>query len=590
MRIADLIQSLGVTIANRDAAPTSAPHGELGDIRICDITEDSRTVLPGSLFVARKGEKSDGRAFVPGAIDAGAVAILTDDPALQLPEHHRPHGPVALLLAPDLALATAQLAERFYGDPSSKLTVIGVTGTNGKTTTTFLIHQMLNALGIRCGLIGTVVIDDGVEVAPASLTTPPALELSRTLARMCDAGCAAAVMEVSSHSLHQRRVGAVAFNAGVFTNLTHDHLDYHGTMEHYGAAKAMLFAALPADGVAVLNVQDPAHSQMAKATKARLVRCKVDGGPGSGGGALSIAGGAAEETVRRARVVGVGTASTEVEFSGFAEHAQTVRVPLIGAFNVMNALQAVAVVHALYGGTGEDDFSFEIIAGALARSAPPPGRVEPVTRDGESIAVFVDYAHTDDALKTVLSTVRGAMNDRAAVIGGPKAASAGRLWCVFGCGGDRDRTKRPKMGCIAAELADRVVITSDNPRTENAAAIIAEIQTGIASGHAGKTSTEADRERAIQQAIREALPGDVVVIAGKGHEDYQILPDPARPGTTITRHFDDREVARAALVARGIKTRPVPKARKGEDADDFALDEVVDPPENPGLGTSTVSG
>lgn len=597
MRIADLIQSLGVTIANRDSTPPS--HGALGDIRICDITEDSRTVLPGSLFIARKGEKSDGRAFVPGAIDAGAVAILTDDPALQLPEHHRPHGPVALLLAPDLSLATARLAERFYGDPSSKLTVIGVTGTNGKTTTTFLIHQMLNALGIRCGLIGTVVIDDGVEVASASLTTPPALELSRTLARMHDAGCVAAVMEVSSHSLHQRRVGAVAFNAAVFTNLTHDHLDYHGTMEAYGAAKAMLFAALPADGVAVVNIQDPGHSQMAKSapTTARLIRCTVDGvmagssGAGNvagGGVGLPIAGGTAPETVRRARVVGAGTTSTEVEFAGFAEHAQVVRIPLIGAFNVMNALQAIAVVHALYGGTGEDDFSIQIIGEALSRAAPPPGRVEPVTRDEAPIGVFVDYAHTDDALKTVLSTVRAAMNDRQRA---DPTKPAGQLWCVFGCGGDRDRTKRPKMGRVAAELADRVVITSDNPRTENADAIIAEIQAGISADDAGKVGVEPDRERAIGRAVREAAPGDVVVIAGKGHEDYQILPDPARPGATISRHFDDREVARAALTERGIRPRPVASARRAAEDDELDdLDMPGLPPQHPERGASTVSG
>lgn len=593
MRIADLIQSLGVTISNREGASPDA----LGDIRICDITEDSRTVLPGSLFIARKGEKSDGRAFVSGAILAGAVAILTDDPALRLPEQHRPHGPVALLYAADLGLATARLAERFYGDPSSKLTVIGVTGTNGKTTTTFLIHQMLNALGIRCGLIGTVVIDDGAEVAPASLTTPPALELSRTLARMHDAGCVAAVMEVSSHSLHQRRVGAVAFNAAVFTNLTHDHLDYHGTMEAYGAAKAMLFAALPADGVAVVNIQDVAHSQMARSapTTARIIRCTVDGGVGSGGETgsgvglgLPITGGTAPETVRRARAVGAGTTSTEVEFVGFAEHAHVVRIPLIGAFNVMNALQAIAVVHALYGGTGEDDFSFEIIGEALSRAAPPAGRVEPVTRDEAPIGVFVDYAHTDDALKTVLSTVRGAMNDhqRAA-----SARSAGQLWCVFGCGGDRDRTKRPKMGRIAAERADRVVITSDNPRTENAEAIIAEIQTGIPAAQAGKVVVEPDRERAIRRAVREAAPGDVVVIAGKGHEDYQILPDPSKPGATITRHFDDREVARAALTERGIRPRPAASARRAADDDELDdLDLPGLPLQPPDRGASTVSG
>jgi UDP-N-acetylmuramoyl-L-alanyl-D-glutamate--2,6-diaminopimelate ligase len=574
MRIADLIQGLGIRIAPSEAVSDTA----LRDIRICDITEDSRTVLPGSLFIARKGEKSDGRQFVKGAIDAGAVAILTDDLALALPAQHRPHGPVALLHADDLPLATAQLAERFYGDPSSKMMVIGVTGTNGKTTTTFLIHQILNALGVRCGLIGTVVIDDGTEVAAASLTTPPALELSRTMARMHEAGCAAAVMEVSSHSLHQHRVGAIRFKAGVFTNLTHDHLDYHKTMESYAAVKGILFAMLPADGAAIVNIQDLAHSKMVAGCKASVVRCAVDGE-----GAMPITGGTAPETVRRARVVGVGTASTDVEFTGFGPQAQVVRVPLIGAFNVMNALQAVGTVHAVFGGDAPDRFSFAAIADALAKAAPPPGRVEPVTRDGEALSVFVDYAHTDDALRTVLSTVRGAMNQRAKSLGIP-AREAGKLWCVFGCGGDRDKTKRPKMGKAAAELADRIVVTSDNPRTEDPRVIIAEVEAGIPVAAKGKTVGELDREKAIRLAIREAVPGDVVVIAGKGHEDYQILPDPAKPGATITRHFDDREIARSAVEARGIRPR-MPVRVRVEDENSGEGDDL-----DLSAGASMVSG
>lgn len=566
MRIADLIQGLNITLV-----PGASGAG-VAELRVCDITEDSRTVLPGSLFVARKGEKSDGRQFVGAAMASGAVAILTDDAAFVLPHQDRPppHGPVALLHAGDLSLATAKLAERFYGDPSSKLTMIGVTGTNGKTTTTYLIHQMLNAMGVRCGLIGTVVIDDGTETAAASLTTPPALELSRTLARMVEAGCRAAVMEVSSHALHQHRAGAIAFNAGVFTNLTHDHLDYHGTMDHYADAKAMLFASLPADGVAVVNVQDAGHTRMVRDCAARVLRCRMSDSRGDAQrGGLPIGGGTAPETVRRARVVGVSTTSTDIEFSGGWHGTDggeiTVRVPLVGAFNVMNALQALAVVHALYGGTGEDDFSLAIIGEALAHIAPPPGRLEPVTRNGDAIGVFVDYAHTDDALKTVLSTVRAAMTERT-------KGGGGRLWCVFGCGGDRDRTKRPKMGRIASELADKVVITSDNPRTEDAQAIIAEIRGGIDLAHAAKVAVEADREAAIHLAIAQAAAGDCIVIAGKGHEDYQILPDPAKKGATITRHFDDREVAREALKKRGITPRPKPGVRKAAEDEEEVSD------------------
>jgi UDP-N-acetylmuramoyl-L-alanyl-D-glutamate--2,6-diaminopimelate ligase len=535
MRIGDLIHALNVRLLN-----ASSLRPDHLDTRICDITEDSRTVMPGSLFIARKGEKSDGKHYIQQAINAGAVAILTDDPSITLPPGTT-HATPILLGADDPALATAQLAERFYADPSSKLMMVGVTGTNGKTTTTFLIHQMLNALGTRAGLIGTVVIDDGTEVAPASLTTPPALELSRTLARMHDAGCTACIMEVSSHSLDQHRVGSIKFNAGVFTNLTHDHLDYHRTMENYAAAKAMLFKMLPADGVAVVNIQDPAHSQMVSGTKARIARCAVDTAA-----SLPITGGTAPSTVWRARVLTADTRGTEVEISG-PLHGDTgpigthrLKIPLVGAFNVMNALQALVTVHALVGGTGEDDLSFAIIAGALERASAPPGRLEPVTDVDAPVSVFVDYAHTDDALQTILKVIADALTNA-------NGARTGRLHCVFGCGGDRDKTKRPKMGRVAATIADHVIVTSDNPRTESPSAIITDILTGIPADLRAKVTVQADRETAIRAAITAAKPGDAVVIAGKGHEDYQILPDPSTPGKTITRHFDDREVARATL-------------------------------------------
>ncbi|MCC6322129.1 MAG: UDP-N-acetylmuramoyl-L-alanyl-D-glutamate--2,6-diaminopimelate ligase [Phycisphaerales bacterium] len=540
MRLGDLIHGLDVRLAGLGAA--------LGDLRICDLTEDSRTAMPGSLFIARKGEKSDGTKFIGAAIEAGAAAVLVDDASVRLPALPKGHHEVALLVTGDILLASAQMAERFYGSPSSRLIMIGVTGTKGKTTTAYLIHQILNALGVRTGMIGTVCIDDGVEVAPASLTTPPALEVSCTLGRMVEAGCAACVMEVSSHALHQRRVGAaggVEFRAGMFTNLTGDHLDYHGTMEEYAAAKAMLFAGLPTaedGGVAVVNIMDPAHSGMVKGCRARVLRCSIDK-------PLAVrGGGTAPETLCTAKVLREGADWTEVEFVGpWGHHA--CRVPLAGEFNVMNALQAAAVVHGVFGGTGEDDFSFAIIAEALARCGAPPGRMEPVTAEGAEITVLVDYAHTDDALKNVLTTVRGTM---ARGCGG---GGKGELWCVFGCGGDRDRTKRPRMGKVASELADRIVITSDNPRTESADGIIAEVLSGVAAESQPRVKVEADRERAIGLAVKGAKAGDVVVIAGKGHETYQILPDPRRAGGTVTREFDDREVARMALRARGVAVR-----------------------------------
>lgn len=557
MRVGDLIQGLKVRCVTG-----------VGDARICDMTEDSRTVMPGSLFVARRGLKSDGRQFAQAAAAAGAVAILSDDPELRVSGGHGHEAPV-LLVADDLELAIAQLAERFYGQPSANLKVIGVTGTNGKTTITFLMHQMLNRLGIRTGLVGTVVIDDGVEVAPAQMTTPPAMEVSRTMARMLDAGCKAAVMEVSSHSLHQRRVGALKFAAGVFTNLTGDHLDYHGTMDNYAAAKAMLFEMLGAEAAAVVNIGDASHTRMVRDAKARVLRCRVET-PGS----LPITGGHSPETVFTARVVGAGTSSTDVLLSGGgfggqdaqARGGTVVRLPLVGDFNVINALEALVTLYAVFGPTakgGTGELTLEQLLGALAEVHAPPGRLEPVTHEGESISVFVDYAHTDDALRTVLSTLRQAMQRQRETLAKSMgvevaripAGAVGQLWCVFGCGGDRDRTKRPRMGRIAAELADQVVITSDNPRTERPDAIIAEVQAGVPAEHARKVQVDADRERAIRLAIRSAKPGDTIIIAGKGHEDYQIFADPAKPGSTITRHFDDREVARSALEARGIRPR-----------------------------------
>jgi UDP-N-acetylmuramoyl-L-alanyl-D-glutamate--2,6-diaminopimelate ligase len=530
MLLSDLIAGLPARLLG-PLDPTVSPGP-----RITDITEDSRTVLPGSLFVARRGEKSDGKAFIPQALKAGAAAVLVDEPAFVMPE---PHAGVPVITGPDPALLTAQVGERFYGSPSSRLAVLGVTGTNGKTTTTFLMHQILNALGIRTGLIGTVVIDDGTEVAPSSLTTPPALEVSRTLARMLDAGCRAAAMEVSSHSLHQKRVGAVRFRAGVFTNLTQDHLDYHKTMDAYAAAKAVLFEMLGPEAVAVVNVQDPWHTRMVRDCRAPIVRCIVDDA-----GALPVAGGTAPRTIVRARVVRREPSGSTIALSG-AWGERTFRLPLIGSFNVFNALNAIATVSAVFGPEGSGAIGIDDIVGVAQRLTPPPGRMESVTGPDSPLSVFVDYAHTDDALRTVLSVVRASMDP----------AGRGRLWCVFGCGGDRDTTKRPKMGRVASSLSDRAVITSDNPRTEDPGAIIEMIRAGIDPEDAGKVEVEPDRERAIARAIAQAHPGDVLVIAGKGHETDQILPDPARPGATISRHFDDREVARQALRRRGIAPR-----------------------------------
>ncbi len=542
MRIDELIAGLGVRVLGGEGGGTG------GGGRVCDITEDSRTVLPGSLFIARKGDKVDATRFIPDAIAAGAAAILTDNPNLTLPRSPaspHAHTPPTLLYADDVPLATARLGERFYGDPSAKLRLFGVTGTNGKTTTTFLIHQLLNTLGVRCGLIGTVCIDDGVEVATASLTTPPALEISRTLARMLEAGCEAAAIEVSSHALVQRRAAGLSFDAGVFTNLTGDHLDYHADMDEYASAKALLFETLGGDAQAIVNADDPASSRMLKGCRGRVTRCHL---------AKAVPTPPAGDC--RADVRASGATWTDCTLTG-AWGRVDVRLPLVGEFNVMNALEAAAAVHAIYGGTGEKTFSFAAIAEALAACHAPPGRLEPVTADDAPFAVFVDYAHTDDALRTVLSVLK------------KRVQPHGTLWCVFGCGGDRDKTKRPRMGAVAAELADRIVVTSDNPRSEDPRAIIDDIVGGIDLPEHARVTIEPDRERAIRAAISRASAGDIVLIAGKGHEDYQILPAPpsapqsappsARtPGGTITVPFDDREVARRLLGLRGVSTRPLP--------------------------------
>jgi UDP-N-acetylmuramoyl-L-alanyl-D-glutamate--2,6-diaminopimelate ligase len=480
-------------------------------IRICDITDDSRTVMPGSLFIARRGQSDDGRRYAAAAAEAGAVAILTDDPGLRVASH----APVAVVATGDVAGVGARVAERFYGRPSSKLRLVGMTGTNGKTTTTYLVHGMLNDAGIRCGLIGTVVVDDGVSVAPASLTTPPAVEISRTLGVMVDAGCGACAIEASSHALDQGRVAGLEFGCAVFTNLTGDHLDYHKTIESYAGAKARLFEMLEPGALAVVNGDDPWAARMVRDCRARVLGC-------------STVHTSRAEGWCTGRAVEQSMAGTRAVFAGPWGEID-VRMRLVGGHNVMNALQAVAVCHEL-------GLSSAQIGERLAIAGAPPGRLEPVTPAGHPFVVLVDYAHTDDALEKALGAVR------------PLVGPRGRLWVVFGCGGDRDRTKRPRMGDVASRLADVVVVTSDNPRRERPEAIIGEIRSGIDAGLLGKVMVLPEREEAIGHAIAGAGAGDIVLIAGKGHEDYQILPDGS--GGTVTRHFDDRDVARAALGAR----------------------------------------
>jgi UDP-N-acetylmuramoyl-L-alanyl-D-glutamate--2,6-diaminopimelate ligase len=469
------------------------------------------------LFVARSGVKSDGRAFVSAAVRAGAEVILCEEGSrLELSaDAQAARRKVVVVEASDVALASAIMAELFYGKPSSKLKLFGVTGTNGKTTTTWLAWRLLNLAGVRAGLVGTVMIDDGIELAAAEMTTPPAIEMSRTLSVMVEAGCKAAFMEVSSHSLVQHRVGGLHFAGAAFTNLTQDHLDYHQTMENYAAAKAVLFERLGPGEPAFVNIDSAWHERMTRDCEGPVVRCSQRDAVG-------------DATVR---IVEMHRGGMRLALRGSWGEIDAL-VPLIGAFNAMNVLQAVCAAHAC-------GLTREQIAAGCTRLDAPPGRLERVATTASEPLVLVDYAHTDDGLKNALSTVR-------AVLGGK-----GRVIVVFGCGGDRDQSKRPKMGKVAAELGDVVVVTSDNPRTERPGDIIDMVLAGIDGASRGKVSVQADRRRAIEFAIQTATPDDIVVIAGKGHETEQILPD--GQGGVVRHHFDDREVAREAIAALRVK-------------------------------------
>ncbi|MCA9305209.1 MAG: UDP-N-acetylmuramoyl-L-alanyl-D-glutamate--2,6-diaminopimelate ligase [Phycisphaerales bacterium] len=508
-RLDDLIAGLPVTLDPPDA----------GSIRICDITEDSRTAMPGSLFIARSGGTHDGTRFIADAATGGAVAVLrkrhtSATPALA---HHDVHSEMATVWSAgddrEVARIGAIIAERFYGSPSSSVRVVGVTGTNGKSTITHMVHRLLKHAGVGAGLIGTVEIDDGREVSKATMTTPPATEMSYLLSNMREHGCAAAAIEISSHALDQGRADGIRVEIGVFTNLTGDHLDYHKSTEEYARCKAHLFEMLPEDGLAVVNADDPWHARMIENCAAQIIR-------------TSIIGADADAS---ARLLTVSAQGTRAEYAGPWGSIEATS-PFIGEHNVSNALQALVCAHRL--GLTRDQ-----LERGLARLTTPAGRLECVSEPGDGMLVLVDYAHSDDSIAHALASVRPVAEQ-----------TGGRVICVFGCGGDRDKTKRPRMGRAAAAGADVVFITSDNPRTERPGAIIDEIRAGMTPEMLSRCRVDADRRRAIVAAVNEARGGDVVVIAGKGHEDYQILPNGS--GGTERIHFDDREEARRALEAR----------------------------------------
>jgi UDP-N-acetylmuramoyl-L-alanyl-D-glutamate--2,6-diaminopimelate ligase len=474
------------------------------DIEIADVTLDSRAVRPGALFLACQGRTHHGLAFAPEAIARGARAVLYDDGA-ELRESVPPQ--VFAARVPALGAHAGTIADRFFGAPSSALTVAGITGTNGKTTCAFLLAQALSGAQRPCAYAGTLGYGLPGSLRGSSHTTVDAVSVHRQLAELRALGAECVAMEVSSHALDQGRTAGVRFHTAAFTNLTRDHLDYHGSMEAYGEAKARLFA-LPELTTRVVNVDDAFGSELA-------------GRPAAGRLVTTSRRGAMRRTTKDAAFVRAARVRTSARgLSIDVESAwgiARVDVPLIGEFNVENVLTVLAVLLAW-------EITLAQAIAALARCTAPSGRMEVFGGAHEQPLVIVDYAHTPDALGKALQAVR--------------AHCKGRLTVVFGCGGDRDAGKRPLMGRIAAERADRVVLTDDNPRTEEPAAIVAAIRAGMQTGPAPRI--DHDRANAIRTAIAAAGPTDAVLIAGKGHEDYQVYGNERRP-------FSDQAVVRAAL-------------------------------------------
>jgi UDP-N-acetylmuramoyl-L-alanyl-D-glutamate--2,6-diaminopimelate ligase len=490
----------GITLRElvKDLRPVRV-EGSL-DREVAGIVYDSRRVTPGMVFVALPGQNVDGHQFIAEAISRGAVAVVCEHNGYSAPR-------AAKIIVTDARAALARLAAAYHQHPSARLKVIGVTGTNGKTTVAFMVKHILEAAGMKCGLIGTVRYEIGERVIPAQRTTPESLEVQQLMAQMLRAGCQACVMEVSSHALDQQRVLGVEFDAALFTNLTQDHLDWHGSMENYYAAKEKLFRSTGSSKkqAAVINIDDAYGGRLAR-------QCDF---------AVNLTYGLSESAQLRATGVELGPDGSRFRVE-WAEGALDLRLPLIGRYNIYNALAAIGAGLALH-------VEPAVIRDALHHMALVPGRLERVAC-GQPFGVFVDYAHTDDALHNVLQTL--------------KEITPGRLLLAFGCGGSRDKGKRAKMGRVAAEQATFTMITSDNPRRESPAAIAAQIEEGYRTWRADGYGVELDRRRAIEELLRQAQPGDTVLIAGKGHETYQEFQDTVVP-------FDDRVHAREVLELLG---------------------------------------
>jgi UDP-N-acetylmuramoyl-L-alanyl-D-glutamate--2,6-diaminopimelate ligase len=468
------------------------------------IAYDSRRVAPGMVFVAVPGMKADGVQFASQAITSGAAAIVAEQPAPT-------PAPVPWVVVPSARLALAVLATEFFDHPSHAMRVVGITGTNGKTTTSYLTAAIFEAAGLRCGLMGTVTYRIGARSMDATRTTPEAPELQSFMRRMVTEGCAACVMEVSSHALSLRRVDGIQFAARIFTNLTRDHLDFHSNMEDYFAAKRRLFEMAPADAPSIINADDPRAQSL-----------------------IDISPKPVTYGINKPADVSPGPITMTLDGLQFdarlPQGVIKVRSRLVGRPNVYNILAAAAAAASL-------DVPLDVIEKGIRQLPGVPGRFEVASTRDDDVTVIVDYAHTDDALRNLLETAR------------PLAGR--RLLTVFGAGGDRDRTKRPLMGMVAARLSDVVIITSDNPRGEDPLRIIEEVKRGADAEtrqSSADVQTVVDRHDAILQAISTAAKGDVVLIAGKGHEKYQEIAGRTQP-------FDDVAVAREGLEARRVKSR-----------------------------------
>ena len=467
------------------------PISTAGDLtkEITGVNIDSRRIGPGHLFVAMRGTQTDGHAFIPKALEQGAAAILCEE----LPEEKREG--VAYVQVESTEEAVGEVATMFYGEPSKRLKLVGVTGTNGKTTIATLLYNMFRRLGYRCGLLSTVCnyIED--ETVPASHTTPDAIELNALLARMVEAGCQYAFMECSSHAIHQRRIGGLQFAGGIFTNLTRDHMDYHKTVENYLKAKKMFFDSLPKQAFAVTNLDDKNGMVMVQNCRATIktysTRTMAD---------------------FRAKLLECHFEGMYLEIDG-----REVGVQFIGKFNVSNLL-AVYATAVMLGQNPED------VLVAMSALKSVSGRLEPL-QSPEGFTAIVDYAHTPDALSNVLSAIHEVLCGKGSII------------TVCGAGGNRDKGKRPLMAQEAVRQSDKVIITSDNPRDEEPQAIIDDMLAGLDKQQLRKVVSIADRREAIRTACMMARKGDVVLVAGKGHEDYQEIKG-------VKHHFDDKEVLR----------------------------------------------